>query len=281
MIPMLVAGSYSQVLTSRIARSTGSELASVEYAEFPDGEQLVRVPDIESTERAVIVASTPTDESYVELLQLVDACRDVSRVEVVLPYMGYSRQDKRFREGESVSARAVAQGLPPVDRVMTVNVHEPGVLDWFDAETIDLDASAELANGLESISNPLVVSPDNGAVDLAESLAGALGGEADYLEKTRLSGDEVEMKPKNLPVEDREVIVVDDMISTGGTMSEAIDILGAQGASTLTAACIHPVLARNAVLELYGAGVDNIVATDTLESVLSSVSVADLISRNL
>ena len=278
---MIVAGSASQVLAARVARETGRELAEVEYEEFPDGERMVRVPG--ATDEAVtVVASTPTDSKYVELLQILDACSDASRIDLVLPYMGYARQDKKFEEGEPVSARALASAVPRLDTVTTVNVHEDGVLDWFDAdETHDLDAVPLLADSL-SVENPLVVAPDEGARALAESLADSLNGaDADHLVKERLSGDEVRLHPKSLDAEGRDAVVVDDMVATGGTMSEAVEMLKEQGARSVHAACVHPVFARNAVLRLYSAGAEEVVATDTLSTALSKVSVAPIVARHI
>lgn len=279
---MIVAGSASQVLAARVARETGRELARVEYEHFPDGERLVRVPNAED-EQVTVVASTPTDAAYVELLQLLDACSDASRLDLVIPYMGYARQDKEFEEGESVSARALASALPTVETVTTVNVHECDVLEkWFDAgDKKDLDATSLLADPL-SVEDPLVIAPDEGARSLAKSLADALdSADADHLVKERLSGDEVRMQPKSLDAEGRDAVVVDDMVATGGTMSEAIEILDEQGARSVHAACVHPVFARNAVLRLYSAGAETVVATDTLSTALSEVSVAPLVARRL
>jgi len=186
---MIAAGSASQVLAARVARETGRELVRVEYERFPDGERLVRVPDTEGKEVAV-VASTPTDAAYVELLQILDACSDASRIDLSVPYMGYSRQDKQFEGGEAVSARALASAIPSLETVTTVNVHERAVLDWFDAETADIDATPVLADALDA-DEPLVVAPDEGARSLADSLAELLGGDPDHLVKKRVSGDEV------------------------------------------------------------------------------------------
>jgi ribose-phosphate pyrophosphokinase len=279
---MIVAGSASQVLAARVARETGSELAEVEYEEFPDGERMVRVPGA-TDENIVVVASTPTDSKYVELLQILDACSDASRIDLVLPYMGYARQDKKFEEGEPVSARALASAIPHIDSATTINLHERSVLeDWFDAdETHDLDAVPLLADSL-SVENPLVVAPDEGARDLAESLADAFdGADADHLVKERLSGDEVRLHPKSLNAEGRDAVVVDDMVATGGTMSEAVEMLKEKGARSMHAACVHPVFARNAVLRLYSAGAEEVVATDTLSTSLSKVSVAPVVARHV
>jgi ribose-phosphate pyrophosphokinase len=280
---MIVAGSESQVLAARVARETRRELVTVEYGLFPDGERLVRVPGVDG-EEVTVVASTPTDGAYVELLQILDAVRDASRVDLVIPYMGYSRQDDEFEEGEAVSARAVGSALPPVDSVTTVNLHETSVLeDWFDApERNDVDATPVLADALaDGLDSPLVVAPDSGARGLAESLAESLGGDPDHLVKERISGDEVRIETRELDAQGRDAVLVDDMVATGGTMSEAVEVLRDNGARSVRVACVHPVFARNAVLRLYSAGVERVVATDTLGTALSEVSVAPVLARHL
>lgn len=277
---MIVAGSRSQVLASRIAKESGEKLACVEYKNFPDGERLVKVPEIKRSEKATIVASTPDDKSWIELLQLIDACSNFSKIDLIIPYMGYSRQDKRFEKGEAISARAVSKSVRNVDSVTTINLHEDSVLKWFDCNTQNLDASPVLASYFNSVS-PAVLAPDEGAIELAEKFASEIGGDSDYLEKKRLSGDKIEIKPKFLDIENRDVIIIDDIISTGGTMSEAIEILKDQEASSVKIACVHPVFANNAILRLFSRGVENIVTTDTLETALSKISVASLILNSI
>lgn len=279
---MIVAGSESQVLAARVARETGRELVRVEYKGFPDGERLVRVPGVSSGDEVAVVASTPTDAAYVELLQILDSVRDAARVDLVIPYMGYSRQDDEFEDGEAVSARALASALPRVDSVTTVNVHEVSVLDdWFDADDRkDLDATPALADALD-VDAPFVVAPDEGARSLASDLAELLGGDADYLVKERVSGDEVRVETSEVDVEGRDAVLVDDMVATGGTMSEAVEVLRDNGARSVRVACVHPVFARNAVLRLYSAGVERVVATDTLGTALSDATVAPLVAGRL
>jgi ribose-phosphate pyrophosphokinase len=155
------------------------------------------------------------------------------------------------------------------------------VLDYFNADTFDLNASQQIAYYIRSLSltNPLIVSPDEGAIDLAERTAREIGIDFDYLEKIRHSGDSVTIKTKNVDVKDRDIVILDDMIATGGTMAESIKLLKSQGAKDVYLACVHPVLARNAVMRLFNAGVKDIIATDTIEKSQSCVSVAPLIAE--
>ncbi len=277
---MIVAGSQSQILASRIAKKSSEKLACVEYERFPDGELLVSVPEIQKAKRSIIVASTTTERSWIELLQLIDICSETSHVDLVIPYMGYSRQDKKFEPGQPISARALITAIDGVDSVTTINIHESSVLDWFDCSTQNLDASSVLTPFFD-VDSPIVLSPDKGAIDLAQNVASSIGGDSDFLEKERISGDKVEITPKNLGIKDQDVIVVDDMISTGGTMTEAIEMLKKQGPSSVSVGCIHPVFAENAVLRLFSTDIEKIVTTDTIETTLSKATVSQVITNSV
>jgi ribose-phosphate pyrophosphokinase len=282
---MIVSGSQSQVLAARLADATGERLARVEYERFPDGELKVRVPD-PPTDRAVVVAATPSSDAHVELLQLQDALREagVEEIVTVLPYMGYGRQDRVFEAGEPVSARAMARAISTgTDRVILVNPHEPAVSDFFDVPATTVDAAGRLADPLpEDLTDPVFVSPDEGAIDIADTVSSAYGrGAVDYFEKTRHSSTEVEIQPRDAGVDGRDVVLTDDIIATGSTMSEAVAALDDLGAARVFVTCVHPMLASNAVLKLSAAGVDAIYGSDTLERAVSEVSAAPAIADAL
>lgn len=286
---MIVSGSASQSLAASVAGHLDESLASVEFHRFPDGELLAAAPDIEGR-RAVIVASTVSSDTHVELLQLQDAVRGagVEEIVTVLPYMGYARQDAAYRpdapgtteSGYPVSARAVARAISTTtDRVFTVNPHEDAVCDFFDVPASPLDASPLLADPLpDDLTDPVFIAPDANALDLAETVRDAYGtGTADYFEKTRRSGTEVEIAPSDVDVGDRDAVVVDDIIATGGTMSEAIAVLDARDAVRIFATCVHPMLTRSAHTRLARAGVAAVYGTDTIERAVSDVSVASIV----
>ncbi|WP_435334550.1 ribose-phosphate diphosphokinase [Haloarchaeobius sp. TZWWS8] len=282
---MIIPGSGSQALAAELAAALGEELAPVEYARFPDGELIARVGDV-SPDRAVIVASTPTSDAHVELLQLQDAAREAGADEVitVLPYMGYARQDRVFQAGEPVSSRAVARAISAnTDHVITVNPHERAVCDFFEPSAVAIDAASVLADPLpHDLVEPLFLAPDESATPLAETVCDAYGtGEVDYFEKVRLSGDEVEITPSDADVGGRDVVVVDDIVATGSTMSESIAVLNERDASRVYVACVHPLLAENAVTKLARAGVEQVIGTDTLERPVSRVSVAKVLAEEL
>jgi ribose-phosphate pyrophosphokinase len=145
-----------------------------------------------------------------------------------------------------------------------------------------VDAAGLLADPLPELTDPLFLAPDDGAIDLAESAATAYGrGETDYFEKTRHSGDDVEIAPSDADCADRDVVLVDDIIATGSTMSESVAILDERGADRVFVTCVHPLLASNAVLKLSRAGVAAVYGTDTIERPVSEVSVAPVVADAL
>jgi len=273
----IISGPSSQVLAGRVARAAGYPLAAIEFSRFPDGERYLRISDI--PDHAIIIQSTPADSDYISLLQLLDASSASDQIDVVIPYSGYARQDKRFRDGEPVSARALARAIT-ADRVFTINIHNENVLSYFDVPATDLNAAPAVGEYIASmeLNDPMIIAPDEGAIDLVRSASGYLGVDFDYMEKTRLSGDDVLIKTKEIDVAGRDVVILDDIISTGGTIVKTAMLLRNNGANRVFAACIHPVLARNAVLRLFAAGIEDIIATDTLDRSVSRVSVAELIA---
>ncbi|MES3518223.1 MAG: ribose-phosphate diphosphokinase [Natronomonas sp.] len=277
---MIVPGSASQSLAAALGRTLSESVAAVEYDWFEDGETLVCVP--ETDDRAVVVAATDSAEAHIELLQLQDAARQqAEEVITVLPYMGYARQDEAFEAGEPVSARAVARAISTgTDRVLVVEPHEDGVTEFFDVPCESVSAASVLAEPLPELNEPLFLAPDSGAVGLAEAVRDAYGhGTTDYFEKRRLSDTEVEVTPSDAAAVGRDVVLVDDIVATGSTMSAAIQQLESPARTFVT--CVHPMLAGNARTKLETAGVEAIFGTDTLERSVTATSVAPAVAEFL
>jgi ribose-phosphate pyrophosphokinase len=280
---MIIGGPSSQLLGGRVAAILKEDLALCEYSRFPDGEAYTQVcSDLD--DGIVVIQSTPSDRDIIQLLQLLDVFRG-RRIDLVVPYFGYARQDKQFKPGEPLSARAMAVAIDAFleegSRFFTVNIHDRSVLKYFKHEATDLDATPLLADEIKkmNLDDPVIISPDKGAVRMAKVAALRLGVDYDYLEKTRHSGTEVSMAPKQIDASGRDVVILDDMIATGGTMAQAISILKSNGAKRVYLGSVHPVLTGSAVLKLCRAGVESIIATDTLEKAVSTVSVARLIAE--
>jgi ribose-phosphate pyrophosphokinase len=281
---MIIGGPSSQLLAGRVAAILNQELAMCDIGAFPDGEAYARIIS-EMPGEVTIIQSTPTDRDIIYLIQLLDACGD-REISLIIPYFGYARQDKVFLPGEPLTARAIARVLNPFlgkGRVSMINIHSHSILSHFTCPAQNLDATPLLADEVAKLGleEPVLISPDKGAVAMARAASQRLGAEYDHLEKTRLSGTEVRMAPKKIDIRGRDVVIFDDMIATGGTMATAISMLRQLGAKRVYLVAVHPVLTGSALLKLYRSGVEAMLATDTLDRGISAVSVAPLIAQAL
>jgi ribose-phosphate pyrophosphokinase len=284
---LIIGGSASQKLAAKVAWNLGENLNPIETRRFPDGERYIRING-EVPREVVVIQSTgyPQDENLMELFLILKNLKSlgVERTRVVIPYFGYGRQERRFKSGEAVSAVIVAELLEAAgaSEIYSINLHEKNIKEFFNIPVHEISAMPLIANYIEQqIDNPMIIGPDKGALGFAQEVSGTLKCECDYLEKVRISPEKVEMKPKNLDVEGRDVVIIDDIISTGGTIVSASKILRDLGANKVVVGCVHPVLVEDALLKIFAAGVDDVFATDTLKSDVSNISVAPLLSGYL
>jgi ribose-phosphate pyrophosphokinase len=285
MSDIIIAGTTCQGIAREVADETKTELGQLTVKRFPDGELYVRIEsDVRGKDCAVIQStSNPHGRNLIELFLLIDTLKELGakRIKTVVPFFGYGRQDKSFNPGEAVTSKTVAKHIGiGTDEFYSINLHKDRILDFFNVPAKNLDASPILGEYFKTydIKSPVVIGPDRGAVDMAKSVAGILGGTADYLEKKRLGPGKVEMKPKTLSVKDKDVILVDDIIDSGGTMLMAGEMLKSQGALNVMVGCIHPVLTTNIVTKLFAAGAADVVATNTIPSQISFITVSSLIA---
>ena len=277
----VICTEQSQVLATQVARALKTTVVNVKYSRFPDGEQYLLAGEID--DEMVIVGSVVDNDSLVQLMLLVDAC-DRATNRLVLPYMAYARQDKRFKNGEPVSSRVVARALSQgVSEVITVNIHEKEVLKSFAVPARNLSLAKDIGSYIRTLhlDNPLILAPDEGAMAFAEQVASADGWEYDHLEKTRLSGVDVKMAPRQLSAQSRSVVIVDDIISTGGTIATAAGMLYQQGAKDVFAACVHGVFTGGAYVRLMATGIRDVICSDTIERSCSRISAAGQIADAL
>ncbi|MEJ2241062.1 MAG: ribose-phosphate diphosphokinase [Candidatus Bathyarchaeota archaeon] len=287
---IIIPGPASSSLGNNIANKMNVQTVDIITKSFPDGEYALRFNNDVNDRDVVIVQTTgpPQDTNVMQLLLILDAARDLGAktVTAVVPYFAFARQDKRFLQSEAVSAKTLVKLIEScgVDRFITVNIHSEDILAKFKIPTMNLSAITLLAEHLKSIglNGAFSLSPDKGAVELAKEANDVLGGGYGWLRKKRdrYTG-EIQIEEKHLDVKGKDVIVFDDIISTGGTIARAIKMLKRQKAKRVYAACAHPLLIGEAKTKILASGAEEIVGTDSLFSSVSSVSLAPLIAEAL
>jgi ribose-phosphate pyrophosphokinase len=275
----VVCGSASVTLGRALARELQLDFVEVAFERhpggFPDGERYVRLLDSVSNQHVILVQTTWPDSKIVELLLLANAIRDsgAHRVTAVIPYFGYGRQDKRFLEGEPVSARTIAKHLAvDADELLTVTHHNPDILSAFPLPATEVSGVPALARHLKGTDVDMLLAPDRKATRFVNEASDFNGLPFDFLSKQRIDSYTVRVEPKTLKVKGKCVAIVDDVVSTGGTIATAVKELRKQGARRVIAACVHGLFVDGAEANLKAC--DDVIATDTIQSKYTKVSVA-------
>lgn len=272
MVPRIVAGSASGPLAAAVATAMGTELVDSELDRFPDGELRPCLDGVRDDD-VYVVQSTgpPVNDHVVELLLLLDACRraGAGRVNAVVPYFGYARQDRRRRPGDALGAPVLAGALEGAgaERLLVVDPHTVALEAMFRIPVEMLSAVPLIADALAPSlpDESVLVAPDLGAVKLAERFAARLSRPVAVVRKSRLTGATVEATELIGDVAGRRPVIVDDMISTGATIEAAVEVLLAHGAaSDIAVVATHGLLVGGAVQRLAGLPIQQLVVTDTV-----------------
>ena len=288
----VVEGPSSVELAKKISSQLDAPMVPVRYKRFPDGEFYFKFEENVSGEELLIVQSLypPQDEHIMELFIIIHTARDLgaSSIKVFAPYLAYSRQNERYLEGECLSSAMLTEMLEElgVDALYTVDVHNEDVLRRYSIPTFNLTASGELARyfAKKGLKNPFIVSPDDEklAIERVKNAANAIGAEYDYLKKrrNRYTG-EITTFEKEMDVRGRDVIIIDDIISTGKTSANAARILKKQGAKRVFVGVSHALLRGDAFKILREAGVEEVAGTDSVVNEFAKVSVAPILVKTL
>lgn len=255
------------------------------FERFPDGEGYVRFDEkVKNIKEILIVQSLyyPQDEHIMQLFFMIDALKDLNiKINLLIPYMAYARQDKRFKDWESVSGISLAKMIDRLDleSKYTLDIHDMKVTKAM--KGVNLSAMPLIADYLSDLhlKEPVIISPDKGSVERAKIVADQMEAEFDHLEKTRLTGDTVEIRPKEINTKGRDVAIVDDIISTGGTMAKACEVLKREGTLKVLSGATHLLMISNAEERLKKAGIDRIFGSDSIPSKFSDITVARIIER--
>jgi ribose-phosphate pyrophosphokinase len=294
---MLFSGRAHPSLAAEVAGELDAELVPTKAENFANGEIYVRFEESVRGSDAFVIQShtTPINEWIMEQLIMVDALKRASarRITVVTPFYGYARQDKKHRGREPISARLIADLFKTAgaDRLMAVDLHTAQIQGFFDGPVDHLWALPLLANYIQekySTTNMTIVSPDAGRVRVADLWADRLGATLAIIHKRRDPNvaNQVRVHEVVGEVEGRTCLLVDDMIDTAGTITQAADALVANGAERVITAATHPVLSGPAVDRLKNSQIGEVVVTNTLPipeerrfDKLTVLSIAPLIAR--
>lgn len=288
----IFAGRANPSLAAKIASSLGVRLGDVYIGDFPDGEIDIKVNEDVRGRDVFVVQPTcpPVNQNLVELLLMIDCLRRSSadRITAVIPYFGYARKDRKDEGRVPISAKVMANVITEAgaDRVLSVDLHAAQIQGFFDIPVDHLYAKPALLSHFRKLimDNPVVVSPDVGGVKMARAYAKDLAADLAIVDKRRVSASHTVVEAVIGDVEGKSVLIVDDMISTGGSISEACRIVKKFGARKVFVGATHGVLCGPAHERLANSGAEQIFLTDTIPNTnlppnITTVSIAPLLAQ--
>nr|WP_319490844.1 ribose-phosphate pyrophosphokinase [uncultured Desulfobacter sp.] len=268
----IFAGNSNVPLAERISEYLAKPLGRLKVNRFSDGETQVEIHENVRRREVYVIQSTckPVNDNLVELLLLVDAFRrsSAARVTAVIPYFGYARQDKKVAPRVPISAKVVAELLERtgVDRVITMDLHAGQIQGFFNVPVDNLYAAPIIIDDIKTrfSEDVVVVSPDAGGVERARAYAKRLDVGLAIVDKRRSAPNQAKAMAIIGDVKDKIALVIDDMVDTAGTLTEAAGVIREKGAREVHAYCTHPVLSGPAIDRITQSSLSSLVATDTV-----------------
>ena len=288
MLISVIAGNSSEEIANKLSKKLKANLVKTEIRVFPDGESKITLKGKISKGKIIVVHSIfpPVDSNLFQALSLISKAKEYSsEVVIVIPYLGYARQDREFLPGEIVSMKVLGQLFRGVgaSKVIVVDIHSKIGLNLFRIKSENVTAIPDLVGYFKKLDlkNPLVISPDQGGKQRAKEFADEYKSEFLALKKQRdRKTGKVQIKNENLDeVHGRDLIIVDDMISTGGSIIKATEFLKKQKCKRVFVACTHALLINNAEKKIRKAGVSKIISTNTIPGKTSIVDVSNTIAK--
>jgi ribose-phosphate pyrophosphokinase len=288
----VIPGPASKELGERLAHELNAEIIPIFLKAFPDGESYIRFEKQDLKNQDVVIVQTtspPQDQRLLQLMLMADNAQDLEArsITAIIPYFAYSRQDKRFTPGEAFSIKTIIKLLEKcgVTKIISINAHNPSVLKNFKIPVLDLSAIPLLAEYFQKhhlVENPLSLSMGKKALSVAREADNILHGGYDYVASKRdVATGNVTLEDKALQVKSRDVIIFDDIISSGGTMAKAVKMVKEKGARKVYSACVHPLLMGDSRARIIGNGAKEIIGTDAVTSTVSKVSIVPLLTKAL
>ena len=286
---MVVGGNSSQALARKIAKKLKAGYVNTSTRTFPDGESKITIKKIPKKKIIVVVQSTfpPVDSNLLHLLSIISQARKYSsKIYAVIPYLGYARQDREFLDGEVVTVSVIGKMLKSVGtkKVIVVDIHSKLALKQLGISSENVSVVSNLANYIKKLKlkDPLVVSPDQGGKERADEFADALKIDFIALKKHRdRKTGKINIITTKASVKDRDLVLVDDMISTGGSIIKATQFLKKQKCRRIYVACTHGLFVNGAEKKIKQAGVTQIISTNTIPTNSSKVDVSRMLAESL
>lgn len=290
----VLTGNANRALVKDICRELGINLSRSDVTHFSDGEININIAETVRGADVFIIQSTssPVNDNLMEVLILIDACKRASagRINVVLPYYGYARQDRKTKAREPITAKLVADLLTTAgaDRVVTLDLHAGQIQGYFDIPVDHLSAIPILANYFKGLvgENTVIVSPDLGGVTRARTFANILDLPIAIIEKRRPKANVSEVMNVIGDIADKDVILVDDIIDTAGTICKAASVLKSFGAKKVYGCATHGVLSGPAIERIAESELEKFIITDTIRlhescriDKIEVVSVANILAK--
>jgi ribose-phosphate pyrophosphokinase len=292
---LIFSGNSNPKLAKSICTYLNAPLGGAKTNTFSDGEVQIEIKDNVRTKDVFIIQSTchPVNDNLVELLLMIDAVKRASarRITAVIPYYGYARQDKKVAPRVPISAKLVADLLTVsgATRVITMDLHAGQIQGFFNIPVDNLFAAPVLLDHIKTqFNNDLViVSPDAGGVERARAFAKRLDAGLAIVDKRRSAPNQAQAMAIIGDVSGKTAIILDDMVDTAGTLTEAVGVLLRNGAKTVHACCAHPVLSGPAVDRIVESGLTSLVTTDTIPlseraaatGKITALSIAELVGE--
>ena len=284
----VISGKTSENLAKELSKKIKANFVKSEIRVFADGESKITLIGKISKKKSIVLQSIspPVDTNLVQILSLITKAKEnSSEVIVVIPYMGYARQDREFLPGEIVTMKVLGKLFKSAgaSKIIVVDIHSSIGLKHFSIKTKNVTAIPDLVGFFKKLSlkNPLIVSPDQGGKERAKEFAKEFNSDYISLEKTRdRKTGKVKIKTKNLEeVKNRDLILVDDIISTGGSIIKATQFLKKQKCRRIYVACTHALLMNDAEKKIKKAGVTSIISTNTIPGKTSKVDISKTIAK--
>lgn len=287
---MLIIGcSNSRELAKKISKNLKCEYSELIVNKFPDGELYIKFnTELENKEVVLVQTLNPSNEALLELILAMHTAKELKckKLILVIPYLAYIRQDKRFKPGEAVSGKIIGKLLDKADEIISIDPHLhrfKSLNEVFNTKTKKLTANELIFNFINrNYKNPVILGPDAESYQWAKEIADKINAEAVILEKKRFGSNKVKVSlSTNIDLKNKDVVIIDDIISSGHTILEAVKLIKNHKPKSINVIAIHGIFAGEKVLAEIKKNVKSIITTNTINNKYSKIDVSNLISNSL